>query len=273
MHPHVHVCSRLPAHGMCPGEHPQLCESAIVCVAAHRGGHGQAPLQLSMLGLMLGHVLSRPHAAILAALVPRFSGIAILPRGQGGARDRLSDGERRLRLQAADLAACNAVLQRLLLKVERRVAEDAVREQRQAERGRQREAMQLRQEQARGRQQLEGQVRAVLNRVLTQVERGAERDAKGAAREVSALLGVMVRQVPWRAGLHTAPYSTSYDAFGGRAAPACSPCASWGLYGAMYLRGCIQAVTNCVCVCGAAGGGSRHAWPAAGRDHRHRNSW
>ena len=223
-HVHVHVCSRLPAHGMCPGEHPQLCESAIVCVAAHRGSHGQAPLQLSMLGLMLGHVLSRPHAAILAALVPRFSGIAILPRGQGGARDRLSDGERRLRLQAADLAACNAVLQRLLLKVERRAAEDAVREQRQAERGRQREAMQFRQEQARGRQQLEGQVRAVLNRVLTQVERGAERDAKGAAREVSALLGVMVRQVPWRAGLHTAPYSTSCDAFGGRAY--LWPCAS-----------------------------------------------
>ena len=99
-----------------------------------------------------------------------------------------------------------------------------VREQRQAERGRQREAMQFRQEQARGRQQLEGQVRAVLNRVLTQVERGAERDAKGAAREVSALLGVMVRQVPWRAGLHTAPYSTSYDAFGGRAY--LWPCAS-----------------------------------------------
>ena len=97
-----------------------------------------------------------------------------------------------------------------------------VREQRQAERGRQREAMQSRQEQARGKQQQEQQVRGVLNRVLTQVERGAERDAKGAAREVSALLGVMLRQVPWRAGLHSAPYSTSYDAFGGgRAAPAC----------------------------------------------------
>ena len=115
--------------------------------------------------------------------------------------------------------------------------------------------MQLRQEQARGKQQLELQVRGVLNRVLTQVERGAERDAKGTAREVSALLGVMVRQVPWRAGLHTAPYSTSYDAFGGgRAAPA------WGhvcIMGAV-LRGerlyctqpwvcTTQAVTICVC--------------------------
>ena len=135
-----------------------------MCVAAHRGGHGQAPLQLSVLGLMLGHVLRRPHAAVLAALVPRFSGIALPPR-----MNQLSEGERRLRLQAADLAACNAVrqrsqalqssrllqpravqaaapctlrvpgyrskhrsmyapqvLQRLLLKVERRVAEDAV---------------------------------------------------------------------------------------------------------------------------------------------------
>ena len=130
---HPHVCSRLHshpmacacAHGMCPwhvpmacahgmcmcmcpGEHPRLCESAIVCVAAHRGGHGQTPLQLPVLGLMLGHVLGRPHAAVLAALVPRFSGVVILPR-----LNQLSDGERRLRLQAADLAACNAVRQRL----------------------------------------------------------------------------------------------------------------------------------------------------------------
>jgi len=62
---------------------------------------------------MLGHVLGRPHAAVLAALVPRFSGVVIsgvviLPR-----LNQLSDGERRLRLQAADLAACNAVRQRL----------------------------------------------------------------------------------------------------------------------------------------------------------------
>ena len=113
---HVHVPMAC-AHGMCmcmcPGEHPRLCESAIVCVAAHRGGHGQTPLQLPVLGLMLGHVLGRPHAAVLAALVPRFSGIVIsgvviLPR-----LNQLSDGERRLRLQAADLAACNAVRQRL----------------------------------------------------------------------------------------------------------------------------------------------------------------
>ena len=108
---HVHVPMAC-AHGMCmcmcPGEHPRLCESAIVCVAAHRGGHGQTPLQLPVLGLMLGHVLGRPHAAVLAALVPRFSGVVILPR-----LNQLSDGERRLRLQAADLAACNAVRQRL----------------------------------------------------------------------------------------------------------------------------------------------------------------
>ena len=45
---------------LCPGEHPQLCECAIVCVAAHRGGHGQPPLPLSVLGLMLGHVPRRP---------------------------------------------------------------------------------------------------------------------------------------------------------------------------------------------------------------------
>ena len=51
---HVHVPSAL-----CPGEHPQLCECAIVCVAAHRGGHGQPPLPLSVLGLMLGHVPRR----------------------------------------------------------------------------------------------------------------------------------------------------------------------------------------------------------------------
>ena len=44
---------------LCPGEHPQLCECAIVCVAAHRGGHGQPPLPLSVLGLMLGHVPRR----------------------------------------------------------------------------------------------------------------------------------------------------------------------------------------------------------------------
>jgi len=120
-----------------------------------------------------------------------------------------------------------------------------VREQRQAERGRQREAMQLRQEQARGKQQLELQVRGVLNRVLTQVERGAERDAKGTAREVSALLGVMVRQVPWRAGLHTAPYSTSYDAFGGgRAAPTCGP---------VCIMGAVQGVRGCTVLYAALG--------------------
>ena len=128
-----------------------------------------------------------------------------------------------------------------------------VREQRQAERGRQREAMHFRQEQARGKQQQEQQVRGVLNRVLTQVERGAERDAKGAAREVSALLGVMLRQVPWRAGLHSAPYSTSYDAFGGgRAAPACGHVCIMGavprgLRGGTQPWACTtQAVTICV---------------------------
>ena len=95
---------------MCPGESPRLCEAAIVCVAAHRGGHGQPPLQLSVLGLMLGHVLGRPHAAVLAALVPRFSGMAIVRTTPA---NQLSEGERRRRVQAADLAACNAVRQRL----------------------------------------------------------------------------------------------------------------------------------------------------------------
>ena len=52
---HVHVPSAL-----CPGDHPRLCECAIVCVAAHRGGHGQPPLPLAVLGLMLGHVPRRP---------------------------------------------------------------------------------------------------------------------------------------------------------------------------------------------------------------------
>lgn len=45
------------------------------------------------------------------------------------------------------------------------------------------------------RSPLSRQVRGVLNRVLTQVERGAERDARSAEREVAALLSVMVRQV------------------------------------------------------------------------------
>ena len=95
---------------MCPGESPRLREAAIVCVAAHQGGHGQPPLQLSVLGLMIGHLLERPHAAVLAALVPRFSGMPILRTTPA---NQLSEAERRRRYQAADLAACNAVRQRL----------------------------------------------------------------------------------------------------------------------------------------------------------------
>ena len=120
-HVHVHVacacacgmcmCMRMcTCMCMCPGESPRLCEAAVVCVAAHRGGHGQPPLQLSVLGLMIGHLLERPHAAVLAALVPRFSGMAILRTTPA---NQLSEAERRRRYQAADLAACNAVRQRL----------------------------------------------------------------------------------------------------------------------------------------------------------------
>lgn len=58
---------------------------------------------------------------------------------------------------------------------------------------------------SRGKQHLEQQVRSVLNRVLTQVERDAERTERGAAREVNALLGVMMRQVLWRA--HEQPHA------------------------------------------------------------------
>ena len=77
MHLHVHVPCAL-----CPGEHPRLCECAIVCVAAHRGGHGQPPLPLSVLALMLGHVPRRPLTLALAlalALAPALALALTLP--------------------------------------------------------------------------------------------------------------------------------------------------------------------------------------------------
>ena len=162
-------------------QHPRLLGSAQFFLIAHQGGH----LRLEMLALLLGAVLSRPHAEVLPALLP-----APPPRVH-----RLTEAERKKLKEEQDARVCWDVLSKLVLKVERQVVIEKAREERLA---RKHQEMQLRQQQLlelRAKRQSENEVRGVLSRVLRDVERAMERDEKQVARELSALTSIMVRQV------------------------------------------------------------------------------